>query len=805
MFLFLGRWHMKKVILKNISMLIVLILISGMFLQIISSNGLMMNDSESPNNPQDPQEANSIDWSSKLSKSTNQPYEYNGNGRTRATYYDQIIDSNKIYNEDKTIKNLTILKDGTLNIENCNIIILGKLTVKNNGRLFVKNSNITIKPGSEGPQVIIINFSDKAKIRIEDSNFYTYPQPTLTNISYLLSDDESEVTIINSYMNCKLPAILNMDIVLTPPTAGTFILTGDCKWNIYDTKIEGFLKIVDNELLGRWFLFTLQRNAQLYMKSTIGFLNDGSQPFIKPVAGFVKLEDCRIPFGVIDVEVVAEFEAINLTIEELHLRDQTKSRIISSNIEDNLDSGSVAIVPDITGNGSAFMVSQEKPKTIVYAEKTNIGQIFFSQGNSTNEFVNCKIGTCMVIDNGTVKLDESEIITLAEVKDNGRLVLKNSSAFTINIGESGSLETYQSPEIPPINKLTTGFNCQGTIKLSSTTINLLNIYGGDQVLPPYDQAYDPKETRSKITIDLLKSVVKELKTEDDSEITISSEDSEITQLSFKKVKQESVKIIFLDLGSTFILPETWPDINLEIEIYHRVTFNSKVNGQPVKSKIIIINEEEQIIETLISDESGSSLVDLFYEKLVDDTSEPAGTYDVEVTYLGFSKNFQTEAKINDNYDIDWTDNNPPVISNIRYDDSYHVTGRPTRIRATIIDSDIKAISNATIYYQYTTENGWSDWFEGSMLEIGNNTFEGEIKDFDDGTKVRFYIESYDILGNRIVSEKRSYSLENPDILVILGGLIFIIILILISIFYFAKKRAKYKKYISKTSKKDQRV
>ena len=666
---------------------------------------------------------------------------------------------------------------------------------------------MTIAPGPEESHVIIINFSDNAKVKIENSNVYTYPQPTLTNISYLLSDDEAEVTIINSYLNCKLPAILHMNISLTPPTAGTFILTGNTIWTIYNTKIECFLRINDDMLIGRWFLFTLQGNAQLYMKDCFGYMNESSQPFIKPVAGYVKLEDCNIVYGVIDVEVVAEFEAINLTIEKLNLRDQTNSKLIRCKIANDIDVGSVAIVPSAAGSISFDDSPKDLPKSYFYAEDTVIGQKLIAQGNSTNELVNCEIGSCTIFSEGSVVLERSEVDAVVEVKEDSSLKIDNSSVFTINVGENGKVTIFQNSTVHAINKLTTGFNCKSDIELHSTTINLIDIFGGDQLLPPYEPGYDPDINISKINIKMYDSTIKELKTEDDAEIYLTIKNSEITEFKFKQVRSEPVKITILDLGGTYNIPDPWPDLDLEFLIYHQLSIKTLVNNKPVKSKILIDNQLGKNILSTFTTEQGSIFIDLLYESIKDNITTFANSYEVQTSYLGFFKVFNTSVGINEEYNISWIDRKSPVISSISIDTRFHSTKRPTRIRAIIIDFDVKAIANATIYYKVDLGDGsgWSNWLAAPMLEVENNTFEGEIEDLPDGTKVKFYIEANDILGNRIVSKQKSYSIENPNLMVSMSGLLFLIIMIILILSYYLKRRSKVNYYIHKRSNYEPRV
>jgi hypothetical protein len=731
---------------------------------------------------------------------------------TRGKFPDRIINRNRIvnYTADLILGNLTILDDATLNVEGCDLEIQGKLTVKDNGRLFVKNSNITIAPGPVDIHEIIINFSNNAKIRFEGSNIYTDAQPSLTNISYLLSDDDSEVTIINCYMNCKLPSILHLDIELTPPTAGTFILTGDTVWNIYDTKIEGFLKITDDgKLESRWFLFTLQRNANLYMKNSYGFMNDASQPFIKPVSGYVKIEDSVIPNGVIDVEVVGELEAINLTIEDLNFRDQTKSKLKNCYIENSLDAGSVAIIPSVTGSKMVIDPTQQKPKTQLIVEDTSIGQTLVAQGNSTITLKNSDVSILTISADSTIYMENCDIKNLVEIKNKTTLNLINTTVNNIIMGGQSTLNIQQSTDSFPISILTTRFNCQGTISLHSTIIKTVEIFGGDLVQPPYGPGYDPDENISRLSFDMVDSTINRLKTEDDSELYFKIENSNINDFSFKRVKNESIKITILDLGGTYNIPIKWPDIDLVFYINHQIVVTSQVNGIPVKSKVQIKNQQGDLIRSTYTNDHGIKYFELLYEVINGNKTGYAGIYNITLNYLGLSKAITSEAEINDEYNVKWFDQTPPVISNIEIDTEYHRSKRPTRIRATIIDSDIRVIANASIFYQYTKDGSWTNWkkTETDMLEVENNTFEGEIKieDLPDGTEIRFYIISYDILGNNISTPKQSYKVENPDIFFIYLVLIIFIVLIVLLVTSIVKRRAKLNKYAKKTSNKEMRI
>ena len=723
---------------------------------------------------------------------------------TRGLVIDLTFHKNDLrtINEDRVFGNVTVRDDATLNIKDCEVEILGKLKVMGNGRIFITNSNVTIAPGPVDPHEIIINFSDNAKVRIENSNIYTYPQPTLTNISYLLSDDTSEVTIIKSYLNFKLPAILNMDIELTPPTAGTFILTGETSWNIIDCKVEGFLRIVPvngrDTLLGRWFLFTLQQSAYLYMKNTNGFMNDHSQPFIKPVAGKVKLENCRVPQGVIDVEVIAEFEAINLTIVDLNFRDQSKSRIISSTIINTLDLGSLAIVPPGAGSLDLDETDTEKPKSRLYIEDSSIGDKLLARGNSSTEIIRSTIDRCLTEEEAKLLIIDSEIKTLIDIAENSYLKIENTTLPNINMAGRSRLDVNHGQVTNAINKITTKFNFRGDLIFQHSKIKHMEVFGGDAVPPNlYGPWYDPNRNVSKVTLTMKNSTIDVLKTEDDAELYLILQDSAIGEFDFKKFKNESVIISILNISSKYTIPQQWPDIDLKFLIYHKIEVEATVNGQPVTASISVTNNDGEEIISKVTSEQGKTEFELLYNQYSTAGQIVAGKYSIVLKYLGFLTHKNTTAERNEEISIQWEDHQPPTIGKVDINTDFQRTKRGTRISAKITDAGVKIIANATIHYQYRTNGDWNDGESISMIEVSENMFEGEIPQLPQGAEVQFYITVEDKLGNKVVSEKFTYKIPNTDFFMTVTILLFLLVIFILALLVYHRRRKRFRKYLNK--------
>jgi len=780
-----------KKISFSLIILLILLLIQLFQIQLIPNSAI---DSGPP-------EISSISETSKVTNTDHDSHQQSLEGFRGSVLINRIIHKNEIITitEDTIWGNLTIRDDATLNVENCELEIKGMLKIKDNGRLFIKNSNLTISPGPVGPQDIIINFSNNAKVRIDNSLIFTNPQPSNTNISYLLSDDSSEVTIINSNMNCKLPAIVNMDIELTPPTAGTFILTGETNWIIQDSIIDGFLKIVNFTLLGRWFLFTLQQSASLNMKNCVGFMNDNSQPFIKPIAGQLKLEDCRIPQGVIDVEVVAEFEAINLSIVDLNIRDQTKSRIIRSTISNSCDLGSLAIIPTSTGSTTTVLEdNDDKPKATMYMEDTYIGNTYIGQGNSTSIIINSTFQRVSLLADAKIELDNCKVLTSLESKENTTVMIENTSVPNINIAERCQITIHQNPKIGDIISFTTHFNYHGKIKLRSTNILVMDVFAGDQVPPEeYGSWYQPDKNVSQVLVEMMDSKIGSLRSEDDADITLILDNSEVSEFIFKNFKNELVSINIYDLNGKYTIPEPWPELKLQIFIYYNVGFTTTVNSEPVIAKTIVENTAGKKIITSYTNDNGKIYLDLLNREYTKTGIILAGEYSVQFNYLGFEERVVLDPQINEERAVQWKDKGTPTIDVIKVDTKYQRTERGSRIKAVITDSEVKVIANATIFYKYKKDSGWSEWKTEKMIVVDNNTFEGNLPQMPDGTEVRFYIVTYDVLGNEFKSDQQSYFISNTNLVFFVSVISFIlVIIILVSLIYY-KRRMKVRKYLNK--------
>ncbi|MCK5561000.1 MAG: LPXTG cell wall anchor domain-containing protein, partial [Thermoplasmata archaeon] len=539
--------------------------------------------------------------------------------------------------------------------------------------------------------------------------------------------------------------------------------------------------------------------------------NDETQPFVKPVSGFTKFENCIIRKGVIDNEVRAEIEAINLTIHSLRLYDQSISRIYRSRIHNEVVLGAIGLFYQDVG---------EKSKASLILKDSIVGTIMeasgsiFATGKSNSIMKNCTIKNCLIQEDGTVEFIESKIEQLIDVKHNGTLNLRNTSVPKIFLNEDSKLKIYSSPDIAPVERLTTQYNCRSEIDLNNVDIEILEIWPGDNIPPPYGSDYIPNKNVSKIDITMFQSTLGEVFSMDDVELYFTLLESSINKFKFTKFKDEPAKVSILDLGGEFKIPDKWPEADLTISIYYEINFITFVNNKRAIGHILVTNNKGQKVLATPMNEKGEAEIELLFEQYTNTTPTPAGEYTINVSHQGFYEIIKTLAKMNDEHIVEWEDHTPPVIEDVTIHDEFLRTERNIRVKAMISDADVKVIANATIYFQYYIEDrGWSKWYSTEMFEVENNTFENdlEIEDLGDleqlpqGAKIRYYIIANDVCGNRVVSGKYTHDIPKTDERNIIITSILAIVIILLIIIYLFRRRRKVKKYINRPIISEARV
>jgi hypothetical protein len=158
-----------------------------------------------------------------------------------------------------------------------------------NSRFNIKRSTVKLIPPSLSDSVHVLHAQNNAIIDVEDgSNLIFTPQPTPTNISYMLLEDYTSFYVMNSTFSGDLPSIINQSIETASVTAGVYLLSGFASWHILNSDVTGTLSIEGGELTGRWFWCSLHQRSTITIENTDIELTGSSASFIviKPVSGY---------------------------------------------------------------------------------------------------------------------------------------------------------------------------------------------------------------------------------------------------------------------------------------------------------------------------------------------------------------------------------------------------------------------------------------------------------------------------------------------------------------------------------------
>jgi hypothetical protein len=691
-------------------------------------------------------------------------------------------------------RNVTVRDYATLIVENGELEINGTLTVQNNARFFVINSTVTISPPSLPDNVIIVNISNDATLQIRDSTFITNAQPSHANISYLLSDDSTSVTIDNSKLIAHLPSIPNLSIYLTPPTAGTFILTGETNWNIIDSYLEGHLSYNESDYLtGRWFWLTLQSKASLKLKNTNLWVNEETQPIIKPVSGHLVIEDCEIKTGVIDAEVVSNLNIKNLTISHLNIRDQSKAVVYDSNILENLDIGSAAIFSPVESEGS-------EPEAIAHIYNSTITNSIFISGNATGYIQNCIFNDCSINNNGSASIANSTL-TRVIAYDSGELDIEHSISKQIFIEKESKL--YINSPIQDIEWVRSGYNCSSKITINNANIDKLEIWPGDNFGPysidplDYGAGYNKDLNVSNIYINLINSNINTIRTYDDEIVTFELVNSEIKDFIITQFKFETISFTIIDIDSSYMLPDLKKFPDAELIIQYKLIVNIQLNNKPINGLVEVQNEDYEINIINRTNKNGQATFNLVHEIISSSGSTYIEDYSYKVTYYGLQEESQIRLIHTQELFINLTDTTPPLITNIEYGPKTWNLEKDVTVKVTVNDEDVQSIANVTLYY---TRDDGNTWQSISMQEVEQGHYETEIPKQDWGDEIEFYIVAYDILGNKAQTRPKSYSVAEEEFNMLLIVFLAIIILFIIGVLKAVFNARKIKKYMNqKTS------
>lgn len=686
--------------------------------------------------------------------------------------------------------NLSIQDTAKLTIQNSELEIKGLVRITDNAQLIIKNSILKISPPNLPDDVMVVTICGQASVSIIDSTLITYSQPAPTNVTYLITDDNSNITIENSKVIAYLPSVVHQSVYLTPATAGVYVITGESTWTVTDSELEGHLSYNESDYLtGRWFWITQQRKANVKIINTICTLNEEGQPFFKPISGYMELKNVEITLGMIDAEVIADLKVFNLTVSYFNVRDQARAVVENSFIKNDIDVGSAAIISPTEGSAQAIHTEAR-----LDIRNSSIGNAIMVSGNSTVDTFNCEFLSCYINNNATVKL-KSTVAHRVTLHNQGQLYIESSSISNI-FTEDQSTATIMNA-IGKVKWIRTGYNCFSSITIINSDIDDFDVWPGDNIGPittnpvKYGAGYKRDLNRSQIHLKMVNSAIENFTIYDDEIIVIELIDSSIINFSIREFKYEDISLTFIDVNSNYPIPELPANQDAIIFIQYKFELYTMLNDMPVMASIEILDKNNELLIMQSTNDSGRAVFNL-NSKIIDNSgTETTENYAYKISYFGISKEYDLTLKASQVQFINLTDLSPPTISDLKFGPTAWNFEKEVKIKAVVKDDDIKLISNVTLFY--STNNG-KTWKTKLMHEVEEGQFEAKIPKQEWGTDVEFYILAYDILGNKAESDVKSYSVAEEEINVLVIFIVGMVILILIVIIKAVIQTRKIKKY-----------
>ncbi|UCE74231.1 MAG: hypothetical protein JSV56_00620 [Methanomassiliicoccales archaeon] len=666
-----------------------------------------------------------------------------------------------------TCKNITLSHDAKLTVENGYLQINGIISMSDNTRFIVKHSTVKLNPPALNDNIHVLHAVDNAMIKVEDdSNLIFNPQPTPTNISYMLLEDYTSFFIINSAFSGDLPSIINQSIEIASVTAGVYLLSGDASWHIVNSDVTGSLSFEGGVLNGRWFWCSLHQRSSVTIDNTDIELTGISSSFIviKPVSGVTTINNSRILGGTIEGEVTAEiyFENNNFHTK-VELRDQTHAKISNCTFQKDL----------IIGSALSMIGETHITETYVEINNSTFERNLKCEGNSTTSLKESTVRKINVKHNTTIAVVDSIIGERVSVRDNAHAEFMDSPVDSILIDETAHL-TFESDQ----------------------KISVIYLYGSGIC-------------NDEITASLKKTQVQDIYINSNFTSSLSFENVLIGNISFYNDINATFECINTSLDNLvrlrsgenvtlnfIIVNSTSPDlsilnINITVRIYYRLFVQVMLNDKPLEAEV-------ELQDDYGSKWGGKSLFgmisfDLLYKFIENETVFINQNYHLKSSFLGFLEMKDVVLTSSKTVIFDWIDIIPPTISNISYEPDQWNQGKEITISANLVDEGVMSISSVTLFYRI--DDG--DWKEIKMFRIGEDTYRTAIPKQSKKCKISFYISAEDSVENIGISEIQSISIGEEENSLYLSGVVLIICLISVVIIRRAVIYRKIKKYANK--------
>jgi len=676
---------------------------------------------------------------------------------------------------DALCDNLTISDDSTLIVEDGYLRIRGIVRLSGNARFFIIRSTVRLDPPALNDSTIVLHATDNSMINVKESSTLLFrPQPTATNISYMLLEDYTSLFLVDSVFSGDQPSIINQSIEIAAVTAGVYLLSGYASWYMKNSDVSGRLSFTGNELTGRWFWCSLHQRSTLTIENTdiqlVGILSS-SFTLLKPVSGVTTIKNSRILGGVVDCEVTAELILENSSfVKKVEFKDQTMAKISNCTFYSDV----------IIGSALSFVEVLKAPETDIDISNSTFERNIKCEANSTTSIIDTKIKSLNVIDNATIDLFNASIQTIASIKDYSNANIQNSNVSLYNIDDTAFIRIDGCKKISDIYV----YSPEEHVKKETMFIN------GAQI------EYLQFDTNCSNSLSFENVIIKKISFYNDINVTLQCNNSSIEILS-PWGSGENVTFNFIDISST--LPDlTAQNKNITFCVYHRLEVLMSLNGEPIETEVKVGNDlgHEWIDLSL----SGKSKFDLPYKYIHNQTVEMTEDYVITTSFLGFTESKDIVLTSSQTIIIAWVDDTPPKISSISYTPQQWNMGKDITISASIIDQGVMVIKSVTLFY--CIDDG--DWHELQMFKVDENRYETSIPKQGKNCQVTFYISTEDMAENPIDSDKQEFTIGQEENLLIYGGVVALIILILILLIRQVGIHRKIKKYKAKYEFKEVR-
>ncbi len=663
--------------------------------------------------------------------------------------------------------NLTISEDATLIVEDGSLQVHGIIRMSDSARLFIMRSTFKVMPPPLNDDVMVIHVTDNCMINAKEGSSVVFdPQPTATNISYMLIEDQSTFFLVDSYFSGDLPAIINQSIEIASVTAGVYLLSGYASWYIINSDVRGTLNYQGGLLSGRWFWCSLHQRTKLSIEDSLFQLvgSSAQSTMLKPVSGNVVIKNSTMPGGVIDAEVTAELTLTDSVFhKKVEFKDQSKAQVVNCTFKKDVRIGTALSEVETLSNPEA------------YVEITNgtFDNYLTCKANSTTIITESSIKTMIINDNATVDGEDLHVGNLLSVKDHSVVKFINGSVPLISLDDTAYLSMEGDIDVSDI-----GLSGSGVPKITSPSefygvdIGTIAIYSGSLCTLTFDNVM-----LGNITF------------ENEMNVTFECMDTKIGRV---RPAREGINttLNFINVNSAICEFDEIND-NVTVNVFYRLMTLVYLNLLPQESHILITDVFNN--EWVGTTESGEGAFDLPSWSIIKGETIFTCDYQVMASYLGFSETKDIELRNSKSVVFLWVDEKAPDVTNIHCTPESWNMGKEIIVRVEVRDEDVMSIPYVNLVY--SIDSGAEK--EVSMFKIDEDVYETAIPCQGKRCEITYFIKTEDMAGNQVTTRPRSVSIGEEENFLFLVSLIILVILISIIIIKKTIDYRKVKRYVNK--------